>query len=64
MKQMWSSPLGNGRDADYSIERSEQLWGITAQVHGNFVLHQAQVKGPKNKQEVEEFFRDDLMKEC
>ena len=64
MKKEWNSQLGNGRDVHYSIERSEPLWGITAQLRDSVVLHQAQVKGPKTKQEVEAFFRDDLMKEC
>jgi len=59
----WNSQLGNGRDVDYSMERSEPWWGITAQVRGSVVRHQAQVKGPLSKQDVEAFFRDDLIKE-
>jgi hypothetical protein len=63
MKTEWNSQLGDSRHVDYSMERSEPLWGITAQVRGSVLIHQAQVKGPISKQQVEAFFRDDLMKE-
>jgi hypothetical protein len=63
MKTEWNSQLGNGRDVHYSIEPSEPLWGITAQVRGSVVLHQTLVEGPITRQKVEEHFRDDLMKE-
>jgi hypothetical protein len=64
MKTMWNSQLVNGREVDYSIERSQPLWGITAQVRGSFVIHQTLVEGPITQQQVEERFRIDLLKEC
>jgi hypothetical protein len=64
MKTMWNSQLVNGREVDYSIERSQPLWGITAQVRDSFVIHQTLVEGPITQQQVEEFFRRDVTKEC
>ena len=64
MKDEWDCRLGNGRDVHYSIDRSsEPLWAITAQALGSVVLHQATVKKPIGRREVEAYFRDDLMKE-
>jgi hypothetical protein len=64
MKDEWNNQLRNGRSVNYSIEPSSELiWRITAQVRGSAILYQANVQGPIRRRDVEEYFRDDLMKE-
>jgi hypothetical protein len=64
MKDEWNSRLANGRDVDYSIEPSAaQIWRVTAQARDRVILHQANIKGPISRRDVEAYFRDDLVKE-
>jgi hypothetical protein len=65
VKDEWNNQLGNGRDIHYSRESSSEstIWRITAQARDSDILHQANIKGPINRWDVEAYFRDDLMKE-
>ena len=64
MSDEWNSPLANGRDVNYSIEPSaEQIWRVTAKARDRVILHQANVKGPISRKDVEAYFYDEMVRE-